>query len=55
MLRAPAKQAIFEALDATYFGASNFTIEYGNGDPLWVCITFLPNSAFQFSIVRSAL
>jgi predicted RNase H-like nuclease (RuvC/YqgF family) len=55
MLRASAKQSVFEALDESYFGASNFTIEYGNGEPLWVRISFIPNSTFQFTIHRSAL
>ena len=55
MLRASAKQAVFDALDESYFGASNFTVEYGNGQPFWVRIDFIPNTSFRFFIKRSDL
>lgn len=55
MLRAATKQAVFELLDSSYFGASNFTIEYGEGTPLWLRIVFIPNSNFHLVIQRSSL
>ena len=55
MLRATAKQSVFNLLDDSYFGASNFTIEYGDGSPLWVNVTFIPNSNFVFTVKRGAL
>ena len=55
MLRASAKQSLFKLLDESYFGASNFSIEYGEGSPLWFKITFIPNSNFSFSAERGNL
>ena len=55
MLRASTKQSVFDALDESYFGASNFTITYGNGDPQWVLIVFIPNVNFRFEIARATL
>ena len=55
MLRAATKQAIFKLLDDSYFGASNFTIEYGEGVPLWVRLSFIPNVNFRFVVERGSL
>ena len=55
MLRASTKQAIFAALDETYFGASNFIIKYGDGNPLWVSVVFIPNASFSFIVEKEDL
>ncbi|CAD5373986.1 conserved hypothetical protein [Rubrivivax sp. A210] len=55
MLRAAAKQAVFNLLDESYFGASNFTVEYGEGSPFWVNIAFIPNQNFRFVLKRASL
>jgi methyl-accepting chemotaxis protein len=55
MLRASTKQSVYSVLDETYFGASNFDIEYGEGNPLWVRITFVGNSNFTFVVERGNL
>jgi hypothetical protein len=50
MLRANAKQAVVNALEDSYFGLSNFSIQYGSGKPFWVKILFIPNVNFYFLI-----
>lgn len=55
MLRAATKQAVYKLLDDSYFGASNFNIEYGEGIPLWIRINFIPNVNFHFVVERASL
>lgn len=50
MLRASAKQAVLNTLEDSYFGESNFTVDYGNGKPFWVQVTFVGNTDFKFII-----
>lgn len=42
-------------MDDSYFGASNFTIEYGDGNPLWLLITFLPNRDFYYKVQKATI
>ncbi|MEX8519043.1 MAG: hypothetical protein AB3X44_11075 [Leptothrix sp. (in: b-proteobacteria)] len=50
MLRSPTRQAIHQTLDDSYFGSSNFTIDFGNGNPNWFKITFIQNHTFNFTV-----
>ena len=55
MLRAKTKQTIFNLLEDSYFGASNFDVEYGDGVKLWIKITFIPSRNFVFMVTRGSL
>ena len=55
MLRAATKQSVFNLLDESYFGASNFTLEFGNGSPMWIKIFFIPNKNFYFYVEQASL
>lgn len=55
MLRASTKQQVFNLLDESYFGISNFTVEFGDGNPLWVNVTFIPNKNFYFLVKQASL
>lgn len=55
MLRASTKQKVISLLDDSYFGASNFAVDFDDGDPIWVSITFIPNKNFYFSVTQASL
>lgn len=55
MLRAATKQKIFNLLDDSYFGSSNFLVGFGDGGPEWVTITFVSNQNFYFRISLASL
>ena len=55
MLRASTKRIVLDLLDESYFGASNFSVEFGSGNPKWLNISFVPNSNFGFKIDRASL
>lgn len=50
MLRAVTKRAILELLDDSYFGISNFSTEFSDGNPLWLKVVFIPTPSFNLTI-----
>ena len=55
MLRAATKQKVIGLLDDSYFGSSNFAVEFEDGDPVWTTITFIPNKNFYFRVSQASL
>lgn len=53
MLRARARQDIVNAIESSYFGVANFIIQFGDGIPVVVDISFIPDRRFNFQIKRA--
>ncbi|MDT7836922.1 hypothetical protein [Aquabacterium sp. OR-4] len=46
---------MLDLLDESYFGASNFSVEFGDGNPRWLKVSFIPNGNFSFKIDGTGL
>lgn len=53
MLRASSRQSFIEKLENSYFGLSNFSIDFAEGNPNIVTIKFIPNNRFTFKLDKS--
>lgn len=53
MLRAHARQDIIDVIENSYFGAANFIIQFGDGAPNIVDISFIPDRRFHFHLKRA--
>jgi hypothetical protein len=54
MLRSSSKQMVNKLLDESYFGLSNFEVEFGNGDQFWLKLNFIPRGEFHLKIQKYA-
>jgi hypothetical protein len=53
LLRSTTRQAFVEQLESSYFGSSNFAVDFGDGTPLIMAVVFIPSRQFRFLIQRA--
>lgn len=46
------RRKFIEVLEDSYFGADNFSVNFGDGDPSLLEVTFLPNTDFGFEVTH---
>ena len=50
MLRANARQAVLEVIENSYFGSTNFIVDFGSSSSPFYSITFIPDKRFSFTL-----
>ena len=53
MLRAQARQSILDKLEASFFGSANYIIEFDDGEPIILEVTFVPDRNFSFLLKKA--
>lgn len=53
MLRAPSRQVVTDIIEQSFFGSSNFIVEFGDGSPIVFSVSFIPDRRFSFEFRRA--